>query len=101
LMKPTAYLVNTSRGGLIDEGALAEALTSDRLAGAALDVFETEPLPADSPLRAAPNLILNNHISWYSERSLISLREKAVQEAIRIARGDRPLHPVNDPTFET
>jgi D-3-phosphoglycerate dehydrogenase len=95
LMKPTAYLVNTSRGGLIDEGALAEALAAGRLAGAALDVFETEPLPADSPLRAAPNLILNNHISWYSERSLISLREKAVQEAIRIARGERPLHPVN------
>jgi phosphoglycerate dehydrogenase-like enzyme len=95
LMKPTAYLVNTSRGGLIDEAALAEALSAGRLAGAALDVFEKEPLPADSPLRSAPNLILNNHISWYSERSMVSLREKAVQEAIRIARGERPLNPVN------
>jgi D-3-phosphoglycerate dehydrogenase len=95
LMKPTAYLVNTSRGGLIDERALAEALTAGHLAGAALDVFETEPLPADSPLRGAPNLLLNDHISWYSERSLVSLREKAVQEAIRIAHGQRPLNPVN------
>ena len=101
MMKPTAYVVNTSRGGLIDEAALAEALSAGRLAGAALDVFEKEPLPADSPLRRAPNLILNNHIAWYSEQSLISLRERVVQEAIRIARGERPRNAVNNPTSGT
>jgi D-3-phosphoglycerate dehydrogenase len=97
LMKATAYLVNTARGGLIDGAALAEALGAGRIAGAALDVFETEPLPEDHPLRSASNLILNYHIAWYSEQSLTTLREKAVQEAIRLARGEPPLHPVNRP----
>jgi D-3-phosphoglycerate dehydrogenase len=62
-MKATAWIINTARGGLIDEAALAVALEQGRLAGAALDVFETEPLPADSPLRRLDNMILGSHNS--------------------------------------
>ena len=61
LMRPTAYLVNTSRGSVVDEPALARALRERRIAGAALDVFEAEPLPADSPLRELPNCLLAPH----------------------------------------
>ena len=62
LMKPSAYLVNASRGGVVDEAALAEALEAGRLAGGALDVYEAEPLAEDSPLRTAPNLVLTPHL---------------------------------------
>lgn len=61
MMKPTAYLINTSRGPVVDEAALAEALAAKKLAGAAMDVFETEPLPMDSPLRAMPNVYIAPH----------------------------------------
>jgi phosphoglycerate dehydrogenase-like enzyme len=62
-MKPTAYLINIARGELIDEGALAEALTKGRLAGAGLDVTSNDPLPADSPLWDCPNLIITPHVA--------------------------------------
>lgn len=61
-MKPTAFVVNASRGGVVDEAALAKALRDGVIAGAALDVYEIEPLPADSPLRKAPNLVLTPHL---------------------------------------
>jgi D-3-phosphoglycerate dehydrogenase len=67
LMKDGAMLVNVSRGGLIDEAALSDALNSGKISSAGLDVFEMEPLQADSPLRKAPNIILTSHIAWYSE----------------------------------
>lgn len=66
-MKDGAMLVNVSRGGLIDEDALASALKSGKISSAGLDVFETEPLPKESSLHSAPNLILSSHIAWYSE----------------------------------
>ena len=68
-MKPSAYLVNTARGPLVDEVALARALHAGQIAGAALDVFEREPLPAASPLRQAPNLILTPHIAGVTQQS--------------------------------
>jgi phosphoglycerate dehydrogenase-like enzyme len=63
-MKPTAYLLNTSRGPLIDEAALLTALEQARIAGAGLDVFDIEPLPADHPLRRAPRTVLTPHIGY-------------------------------------
>jgi D-3-phosphoglycerate dehydrogenase / 2-oxoglutarate reductase len=62
LMKPTAYIINAARGGVVDETALAEALSAKRLAGAALDVYDQEPLPKDHPLRSTPNLVLTPHL---------------------------------------
>ncbi|GAA4188475.1 hypothetical protein GCM10022288_14960 [Gryllotalpicola kribbensis] len=64
LMKPTAYLINTSRGPIVDEAALLDALHSGRLAGAALDVYDSEPLPTGHPLRSAPNTLLLPHLGY-------------------------------------
>jgi phosphoglycerate dehydrogenase-like enzyme len=64
LMKPTAFLINTERGAIVDEEALVDALRDQRIAGAGLDVFVTEPLPATSPLRTLPNVLLTPHIGW-------------------------------------
>ncbi|EPJ2812792.1 C-terminal binding protein [Pseudomonas putida] len=88
-MRPGAVIVNVSRGGLIDEPALAEALSSGQIAGAALDVFAKEPLPADSPLRDAPNLILTPHIAWRSNTSLGALQDGAVDRARKALFGEQ------------
>lgn len=90
-VKKTAYLINVSRGGIIDEDALADALNAGDLAGAGIDVTATEPLPADSPLRSARNVILSPHIAWYSVQSSLDLKTKAAQEAARFLLG-QPLH---------
>jgi phosphoglycerate dehydrogenase-like enzyme len=68
-MKPTAWLVNTSRGPLVDESALVDALQHKRIAGAALDVYATEPLPADHPLRTLPNVVATGHVGFVSRES--------------------------------
>lgn len=87
-MRPGAVLVNVSRGGLIDEAALADALRAGKLAGAALDVFSTEPLPADNPLRGAPRLILTPHVAWRSNRSIGALQSGAVSRARAAIAGE-------------
>ena len=94
-MKPTAYLVNTARGELIDEQALQAALNRGDLAGAALDVMEKEPPSPDHPLRTMENLILTPHCAWYTERSQNELRRKACAEVIRVLRGGIPKNLVN------
>jgi D-3-phosphoglycerate dehydrogenase len=81
-MRPGAYLVNTSRGPLVDEAALAEALASNRLAGAALDVFETEPLPASSPLRRLENVILGAHNCSNTAEAVARINEMAVSNLL-------------------
>lgn len=74
-MKPDAVLVNSARGTLIDEAALAAAMASGEIAGAALDVFEAEPLPDHSPLRDAPNVLLTPHAAWYSDAAIGRLQQ--------------------------
>jgi D-3-phosphoglycerate dehydrogenase len=87
-----SVLVNVSRGGLVEEEALAEALTSGHLAGAALDVFVDEPLPEDSPLRGTPNLVLTPHIAWYSTASGFRLADWTVADVLAVAAGGAPGH---------
>jgi len=94
-MKPTAYLVNTSRGGLIDQKALIEALTDKKIAGAGLDVYEVEPLEPDSPLKALDNAILMDHAGWYSEESIVELQTRAAQAVAAVLAGRRPESVVN------
>lgn len=94
LMKSTAYLINTARGGLIDNGALLAALESGAIAGAALDVFDPEPMPADDPLRRAPNLVLTPHSGFYSQTSIEALRIGTAAEVARVLGGVEPLSPV-------
>ena len=94
-MKPTAFLINTSRGGIVDEQAVAIALKENRLGGAALDVLSPEPPPLDHPLRQAPNVILTPHLAFYSRESVIELQTKAAEEVARALRGESPRSPVN------
>jgi len=96
LVKPGAILVNTARGPVLDERAVAEALRKGRLAGAGLDVFEDEPLPAASPLRQLDNVIFTDHAGWYSEESVVELKTKAARNAAAVLAGGRPPYPVND-----
>lgn len=94
-MKPTACLINTARGGIIDEAALAVALTTGRLAGAAIDVVEHEPLGPDSPLLGLDNCLLTPHMAWYSEEAGLELKRKAAEEAVRFANGQAVHYPIN------
>ena len=94
-MKPTAFLINTSRGGIVDEWALATALKEGRLGGAALDVLSVEPPPADHPLRQLPNMIVTPHLAFYSRESVIELQTKAAEEVARALKGEPPRSPVN------
>lgn len=94
-MKPAAFLINTSRGGIVNEEALAAALKETRLGGAALDVLSVEPPPADHPLYGAPNVILTPHLAFYSRESVIELQTKAAEEVARALRGEPPRSPVN------
>jgi D-3-phosphoglycerate dehydrogenase len=94
-MKPTAFLINTSRGGLVDEQALASALAAGRLGGAALDVMDKEPPPPDHPLRKTPNVILTPHLAFYSQEAVVELQTKVAEEAARAFRGEPPRSPVN------
>jgi D-3-phosphoglycerate dehydrogenase / 2-oxoglutarate reductase len=89
-MRRGAIVVNVSRGGLVDEVALAEALASGHIAGAGLDTFSAEPVPADHPLRDAPNTILTPHIAWRSNQSIGALQAGAV-ERVRLVLTGRPL----------
>jgi D-3-phosphoglycerate dehydrogenase len=94
-MKRTAILVNTARGPLIDTVALAAALQAGTIAGTGIDVFETEPFPADHPLRTAPNALLTSHVAWYSESSIPRLQRLAAEEIVRGLKGESLKNQVN------
>jgi glycerate dehydrogenase len=94
LMKPTAFLLNTSRGALVDEPALAEALNSGRLAGAALDVLAAEPPPADNPLLRARNCIITPHLAWATRAARSRLMRIAVENVRAFLQG-KPRNVVN------
>ncbi|HCQ2970949.1 TPA: C-terminal binding protein, partial [Escherichia coli] len=94
-MKPSAVLVNTSRGGLIDEQALINALLQQRIFAAGLDVFESEPLSAKSPLLQMDNTLCTDHTAWFTEESVVELQSKAAHEVRRAFEGEHPLNWVN------
>jgi phosphoglycerate dehydrogenase-like enzyme len=96
-MRPGAILVNTARGAIVDEQALVEALTAGRLAGAGLDVFATEPLPADHPLRRAPNVVLTPHIGWKVDEVFAEWAEIAAEQLDAWLAGRLPPDEVLDP----
>jgi D-3-phosphoglycerate dehydrogenase / 2-oxoglutarate reductase len=89
LMRPSAVLVNTSRGGVVDQAALAEAVIGGRLAGAALDVLEREPPDAADPLLACDQVIITPHVAFYSEESLAELKRRAAENIVA-ALTERP-----------
>ena len=94
-MKSTAYLINVTRGGIIDEPALVEALKAGQIAGAGLDVTEKEPLPADSPLWEAPNLIITPHRAGASQHRPRMVFEFFLQNLERYLKGEQPVALVN------
>jgi len=94
-IKPTAFLINAARGPLVDENALVEAVRDGKIAGAALDVFEVEPLPADSPLFRQKGIWITPHVAWYSEAAKVDMRVRGAEEVVRVLRGEPPRNPVN------
>lgn len=93
-MRPGAMVLNSARGALVDTGALVEALRSGHLAGAGLDVTEPEPLPADHPLLALPQVVLTPHSAAFAEEGLDELRRTAVQDVLLVLAGRPPRFPV-------
>jgi D-3-phosphoglycerate dehydrogenase len=94
-MKKTAYVVNTARGPIIDEAALAAALDAGEIAGAALDVMAQEPPGDKHPLFGRDNVIITPHTSFYSEEALVELQTKAAEEVVSVLSGKAPRNPVN------
>ncbi len=87
-MKPTAYLVNTSRGPIVDTGALIDALKDQRIAGGALDVYDTEPLPADHPLRGLDNVVLSPHVGYVTEETYRVFYEEMAENIAAFLKGE-------------
>lgn len=99
-IKPGAFLINTARGALVDEAALTKALVDNRLAGAALDVFATEPLPADSPLRTIPNLLLSPHQASSSRETGERVSLAAAKAIVDLMQGRQPVNMLNPEVFK-
>ncbi|MEX0756275.1 MAG: C-terminal binding protein [Actinomycetota bacterium] len=95
IMKPGAFLINTSRGPLIDHDALDAALETGRLGGVGLDVLETEPPAADDPLLRRDNVIVTPHAAFYSEESVAELQRKAAEQVVAVLAGQAPPYAVN------
>jgi len=98
-MKPTAILINTSRGPVVDERALARALEAKRLAGAALDVWEEEPIAPDNPLLKMDNVIATPHAAYFSSAAVAQVPRRCGEEIARVLTGQRPLNVVNPDVY--
>lgn len=94
-MKQTAYFINTSRGGVVCENDLIEALAAGKIAGAGLDVYEVEPLSRKSKLLEFPNVITTGHLAWYSDQAISTLQLKVAEEVVNVLAGNKPFHPCN------
>jgi D-3-phosphoglycerate dehydrogenase / 2-oxoglutarate reductase len=94
-MKPTAILVNTARGGIVDEPAVAEAVKAGRFAGAGLDVVVDEPLQPTHPLNGVPNIILTPHVAGVTEEAMMRMAQDSAEDILRVLRGEAPKFPVN------
>lgn len=94
-MRPDALLVNVARGAVVDEEALADALHSGVIGGACLDVFGSQPLPAVSPLRSAPNLLLTPHVAGVTRDSMARMSQAAADDSLLILAGQQPRHLCN------
>jgi D-3-phosphoglycerate dehydrogenase len=95
-----ALLINTSRGGIVDTGAVAAALSSGKLRGAGLDVFEQEPLPSDHPLAQLETTVLTPHVAWYSAESYNELKRRTIENVVEYCAGRRPRNIVNGSALE-
>lgn len=95
LMKPTAFLINAARGGLVDEMALAKALRNKTIAGAALDVFEQEPVPASHPLLELENLVVTPHLAALTKEAMSAMSLDCAKEIVRVKNHEEPLMWVN------
>jgi D-3-phosphoglycerate dehydrogenase len=100
LMKPSAILINTGRGPVVDEEALIAALRAGKLAGAGLDVLEQEPPDPSNPLLSMPNVTVTPHVAAQSNESAVARRRRHGEEIARVLTGKRPLHPVNREVLE-
>ena len=94
-MKPSAWLINCSRGPVVDTDALVGALDAKHIAGCALDTTDPEPLPNPHPLRGRENVIITPHVAWYSEQALVGLQAGAPNEVRRVLSGEWPVNVVN------
>ena len=94
-MKDGAYLINPARGALVDLDAVAEALTSGKLAGAAMDAFEVEPLPLDSPILKCENIVLTPHTGAETKESYYNVSMTTAKDIIKVIKGEEPEHCVN------
>jgi D-3-phosphoglycerate dehydrogenase len=94
-MRSGSIIINVSRGGLIDEEALADGIESGHLGGAGLDVTESEPLPPGHRLLSLPRVILTPHVAWLSSGARAELQRKTAEEALTVLRGDSPRHPAS------
>ncbi len=95
-MKPTAFLINTARGEIVDIDALVDAVRNGVIAGAGIDVLPVEPPPPDLPILHEPRIIVTPHIAWASNEAAVDMRRRGAEDVVRVLRGERPRTPINE-----
>jgi phosphoglycerate dehydrogenase-like enzyme len=99
-LKPTAYFINASRGPIVDQGALYRVLKDHKIRGAALDVFEKEPIADDDPLLGLDNVILTPHTLCWTDQCFLGMGQSAIASALAVLRGEMPPYVVNREVLE-